>query len=39
MVEEFEAKAKAMNATSRTIDLLGNGSTGTLTPDDKGDPA
>ncbi len=37
MAEEFEAKAKAMEATSRTIDLLGNGVSGSLTPNDKDD--
>lgn len=38
LAEEFDAKAKAMVATSRTVELLGNGTTGSLTPDDEGDP-
>ncbi len=38
LAEEFEAKAKAAEASSRTIDLLGNGVTGSLVPGDEGDP-
>ena len=37
LAEEFEAKAKAAQASSRTVDLLGNGETGSLVPDYKGD--
>ena len=38
LAQEFEAKAKAAEASSRTVGLLGNGETGSLVPDDKGDP-
>ena len=36
MAEEFEAKAKAAVASSRTVDLLGDGTPGSLVPDDDG---
>ena len=39
MAEEFEAKAKAAQASSRTIDLLGDGKPGRLVPGDDKDPA
>ena len=34
MADEFEAKAKAAQAASHTIDLLGDGSPGSLVPND-----
>lgn len=38
LAEEFESKARAASARERTQDLLGNGKTGHLVPDDAGDP-
>ena len=38
MADEFEAKAKAAQASTRTIDLLGDGSPGRLVPHEDGDP-
>ena len=37
MADEFEAKAKAAQASSHTIDLLGDGSPGSLVPNDDGE--
>ncbi len=39
LAEEFDAKADAAEKTAHTVDILGNGKTGSLMPDDKGDPS
>jgi hypothetical protein len=38
LADEFDAKAKAAEASNRTVGLLGNGETGSLVPGDEGDP-
>ena len=38
LAEEFQAKAKAAQAYTRTIDLLGNGTPGRLVPGEDGEP-
>ena len=37
MADEFEAKARAAQASSNTVELLGNGAPGSLVPNDDGE--
>lgn len=38
LAEEFDAKAKAAQASPRTVDLLGDGTPGRIVPNESGEP-